>query len=104
MLWLKKAKDITYKKDPMTEITYVTFIGLAAATLTTVAFLPQVIKTWKSQTAKDLSFGTFSILSSGVFLWLVYGFLIGDLPIILANAVTLLLVGALVFFKLTFKD
>lgn len=88
----------------MTEITYVTFIGLAAGTLTTIAFLPQVIKTWKTQTAKDLSFGTFTILSTGVFLWLVYGLLIGDLPIILANAVTLLLVGALVFFKLTFKD
>ncbi|MEX0662018.1 MAG: SemiSWEET transporter [Balneolaceae bacterium] len=88
----------------MTEITYITFIGFGAATLTTIAFLPQVIKTWKSKTAKDLSFGTFSILSSGVFLWLVYGLLIGDLPIILANAVTLLLVGALVFFKLTFKD
>lgn len=88
----------------MAEITYVTIIGLAAATLTTIAFLPQVIKTWKAQSAKDLSFGTFTILSTGVFLWLVYGILISDLPIILANAVTLLLVGALVFFKLTLKD
>ncbi len=88
----------------MIEINYVTLIGLAAASLTTIAFLPQVIKTWKSQSAKDLSFGTFSIFSSGVILWLVYGILIGDLPIILANAITLLLAGTLVYFKLTFKD
>ncbi len=88
----------------MSEINYVTLIGLAAATLTTIAFLPQVIKTWKSQSAKDLSFGTFSIFSMGVILWLIYGLLIGDLPIILANTITLILAGTLVFFKLTFKN
>lgn len=88
----------------MPEINYVTLIGLAAATLTTIAFLPQVIKTWKSQSAKDLSFGTFSIFSTGIILWLIYGLLIGDLPIIFANSVTLLLAGTLVYFKLTLKD
>jgi len=71
---------------------YVTAIGLVAATLTTLAFLPQVIKTWKSKSAEDLSLGTFSMICAGVFCWLIYGLLIGDLPIILANAVTLVLV------------
>ena len=88
----------------MPEITSVTVIGLIAATLTTIAFLPQVIKTWKSKSAKDLSLGTFSIFTCGVIMWLIYGLLILDLPIILANGITLLLVGALVVFKLTFKD
>ncbi len=88
----------------MPEITSVTVIGLIAATLTTIAFLPQVIKTWKSKSAKDLSLGTFSIFTGGVIMWLIYGLLILDLPIILANGITLLLVGALVVFKLTFKD
>jgi len=88
----------------MPEITSVTVIGLIAATLTTIAFLPQVIKTWKSRSAKDLSLGTFSIFTCGVIMWLIYGLLILDLPIILANGITLLLVGALVVFKLTFKD
>jgi len=84
------------------EINFITLIGLAAATCTTIAFVPQVIKTWKSKTAKDLSLGTFSIFTTGVVLWLIYGFLIMDLPIIAANTVTLALVAAILFFKLTF--
>lgn len=88
----------------MPEITTVTWLGLLAATLTTCAFVPQVFKTWKSGSAKDLSLGTFTILGSGVFLWLIYGLIIGDLPITLANLVTFVLVIILVVFKLTFKE
>jgi MtN3 and saliva related transmembrane protein len=71
--------------------TVTTILGLLAGTLTTIAFLPQVIKTWKSRSAKDLSLGMLAAFSAGVLLWLVYGFLIDSLPIILANAVTLIL-------------
>lgn len=83
---------------------FLTFIGLAAGFCTTVAFLPQVIKTWKSKSAKDLSFGMYSIFCTGVLLWLIYGILISDLPIILANAITLLLALSILMFKLIFKD
>lgn len=83
---------------------FLTFIGLAAGFCTTVAFLPQVIKTWKSKSAKDLSLGMYSIFCTGVFLWLIYGVLISDLPIILANALTLLLALSILMFKLFFKD
>lgn len=69
----------------------VTLLGLAAATCTTVAFLPQVLKTWRSKSAEDLSLGTFGLLTTGVTLWLIYGLLVGDLPVIVANAVTLVL-------------
>lgn len=79
-------------------------IGVAAGALTTIAFLPQVIKTWRSRSAKGLSLGMFSIFCTGVSLWLVYGFLVGDLPIILANLVTLVLSITLLVFKFTFKD
>jgi len=72
----------------------VTALGLLAATLTTLAFLPQVIKTWKAQSAEDLSLSTFSMFCAGVVCWLTYGLLIEDLPVILANAVTLVLAGA----------
>lgn len=72
----------------------VTALGLLAATLTTLAFLPQVIKTWRLKSAEDLSLGTFSMFFAGVLCWLIYGWLIGDLPIILANSVTLVLAGA----------
>lgn len=81
-----------------------TLIGLAAGFCTTAAFLPQVIKTWKSRSAKDLSLGMYSIFCTGVLLWLIYGIMISDLPIILANAITLILAVSILFFKLTFKN
>ena len=83
---------------------YIEFIGILAAICTTLAFLPQVIKTWKSKSAKDLSLGMFLIFFTGVALWLIYGLLIYNLPIILANSVTLLLAGSLLFFKVIYKD
>lgn len=78
-------------------------VGFVAATLTTLAYLPQVIKTWKSKSAADLSLGLFSILTTGVFLWLVYGIMIGNGPIIASNIITLLLTGSMLYFKLRFK-
>lgn len=78
-------------------------LGLVAGACTTIAFLPQVLKTWKSRSAKDLSLGMFSIFSLGVFLWLVYGFLVQDIPVIAANMVTLMLASTLLVFKLRYK-
>ncbi len=77
-------------------------LGLIAGTLTTLAFLPQVIKTWKSQSAKDISLGMFLLFSAGVALWLVYGIQLGAVPIIAANAVTLLLSLAILGMKFWF--
>lgn len=87
----------------MNEIDYIQLLGMIAGILTTVAFLPQVVKTWKSRSAKDLSLGMFSIFCLGVLLWLIYGLLVSDLPIILANLVTLVLALTLLVFKLSFK-
>lgn len=81
----------------------VTIIGLMAGFLTTISFLPQVIKTWRSQSAKDLSLSMFLSFCIGVFLWLVYGVLQTDIPIILSNLITLILAGTILFFKLTYK-
>jgi MtN3 and saliva related transmembrane protein len=83
---------------------YFTVIGLAAGFCTTVAFLPQEVKTWRSKSAKDLSLGMYLIFCTGVVLWLTYGILISDLPIILTNLVTLILAISILYFKLTFKD
>ena len=77
-------------------------IGLAAGFLTTVAFVPQVTKVWKDRSAKELSLKTFVAFSTGVILWLVYGVMLGQFPMILWNAVTLALVGAIVAMKLKF--
>ncbi|MHB9119576.1 MAG: SemiSWEET transporter [Burkholderiales bacterium] len=78
-------------------------LGTAAGTLTTLAFLPQVLKTWKSKSAKDISSVMFLLFSLGVLLWLVYGFAIGALPIILANTVTLILALAIIVMKIRYK-
>jgi len=80
-----------------------TIIGLLAGTLTTIAFLPQVIKTLKLKETKDISLWMYIILCTGVFLWLVYGLLIKDLPIILANGITLILALIILSFKLKYK-
>lgn len=69
-----------------------TAIGLVAGSLTTAAFLPQVIKTWRSRSAADLSFAMLLIFLSGIALWTWYGISIQSWPIILANAATIVLV------------
>jgi MtN3 and saliva related transmembrane protein len=79
-------------------------LGLTAGSLTTAAFLPQVIKTWKSRSAKDLSLGMFSLFCLGVVLWLIYGIMMQDIPVIAANLLTLMLASTLLFFKLRFKE
>ncbi len=80
------------------------FIGLLAGFCTTIAFLPQVIKTWRSRSAKDLSLGMFSLFCLGVLLWLIYGIRVSDTPVIVANLLTLLLASSLLFFKLRFRE
>ena len=69
----------------------ITILGLLAATMTTVAFLPQILKNWKTRSAGDLSFGTFGLFTAGLVLWLAYGIIIGNLPIIVSNTITLAL-------------
>ena len=66
----------------------VEFIGYAAATLTTVAFLPQAVKVLKDRDTHSLSLGMYTIFTTGVALWGVYGWLRGDWAIVVANAIT----------------
>ncbi len=80
-----------------------TVIGLAAAFLTTVSSLPQVIKTIKLKETKDISFWMWSFLSAGIFLWLVYGIFKNDLPIILANGISLIFVLIVLGLKIKYK-
>lgn len=68
-------------------------LGIAAGALTTISFLPQVMKTWRSKSAKDFSFWMLGAFTSGVLLWMIYGVSIGSLPIIATLALTTSLVG-----------
>lgn len=67
-----------------------TIIGFIAATLTTAAFVPQAIKTYREKSAKDISLPMYLIFEMGIICWLIYGIALSDLPIILANCVTLI--------------
>ena len=78
-------------------------VGMIAGTLTTISFLPQVIKTYRSRSSKDLSLGMLSLLSLGMFLWMIYGISLMKPAIIIANALTLLLAVALLYAKFRFK-
>lgn len=66
-------------------------IGTLAGMLTTIAFIPQVIKTWRTRSAQDISLFMFLLFSTGVLLWLIYGLILDAMPIIIANGITLAL-------------
>lgn len=80
----------------------VTTLGLIAGTLTTIAFIPQIAKAWRSKSTGDLSWGMVTTFSTGVLLWLIYGIWIDSLPVILANAVTLLLQAGIIALKIRY--
>ena len=81
---------------------YSTLLGLTAAACTTLAFVPQVLKTWRTRSTKDISLGTFLVLVTGIVLWLVYGLIQRDLPLVVANAATLVMVATILVFKLRY--
>ncbi len=78
-------------------------LGILAGTLTTVSFIPQVIKIYKMKDARELSFATFFIFSLGVFLWLIYGIIIREWPVILANGITFLLICLIIIMKIKYR-
>ena len=80
-----------------------TLVGYAAGTLTTIAFLPQVLHVWQRKRADDLHLGTLLLFTLGIVLWLAYGLWLRLLPIILPNAVTLALQCAILFLKLRYR-
>lgn len=78
-------------------------LGYVAGALTTAAFVPQLVKTWRSRSAGDLSYVMMSVFSTGIALWLVYGIVLESWPVILANAVTLVLSLAILALKVRFE-
>jgi MtN3 and saliva related transmembrane protein len=76
------------------------YTGYAAALCTTGAYVPQVIRVWRTRSTGDISLKMFLVLVTGLGLWLTYGIWKGEIPIIAANAVTLMLASIILFFKL----
>ncbi len=79
-------------------------IGYCAAFLTTIAFLPQAIQSWRTRDLSGISVGMYSLFTAGVGLWLVYGLIIEKWPLILANALTFVLALSILVLKLRSKS
>jgi MtN3 and saliva related transmembrane protein len=75
-------------------------IGYCAAFLTTIAFLPQAIQSWRTRDLSGISVGMYSLFTTGVGLWLIYGLHIDKWPIILANALTFVLALSILLLKI----
>lgn len=78
-------------------------IGYLAAFLTTISFLPQVIQIVKTKDTKSISLLMYLMFIGGISLWLIYGFSIGDIPVIVANGTTLCLAFIVLIYKLKYK-
>lgn len=81
----------------------VELIGFAAAFLTTIAFIPQVVQIWKTKSVQGLSLTTYTIFVIGVFLWFLYGLSIGSLSMIIANSITVVLALTIIYFIIKSK-
>jgi MtN3 and saliva related transmembrane protein len=82
---------------------FLTILGLIAGALTTIAFLPQMYKTWQSKSAKDVSFVMLITFMSGLLLWLVYGLALNALPIIIANGISFIFNLIILVLKIKYK-
>jgi MtN3 and saliva related transmembrane protein len=78
-------------------------IGLTAAFLTTISFVPQAVRIIKSRHTKDISLTMYAVLTTGIFLWLIYGIALDSWPIILANGTTLVLTLIILILKMKYK-
>lgn len=78
-------------------------LGWIAGTLTTIAFFPQLIKTWTSKSAKDVSLVMMVTFCIGVFLWFVYGLAINAMPVVVTNSITLILALLILILKIRYK-
>ena len=78
------------------------WVGFAAGILTTIAFLPQVVLTWRTRRAAGVSLGMYAVFTAGTALWRVYGIGIGSVPVIAANGITLVLALCILAMKIRF--
>ena len=82
----------------------ITHLGLLAGTITTAAAIPQVVRTYRTRHVRDISIWQPVLLNVGMSLWLMYGIALGDIPLIVANAVSLICYTALIAMKILFRE
>lgn len=82
---------------------FIEVMGLLGALLSSITFIPQVVRTWQIKSARGLSMGMLLIVFSSTIVWLVYGFALDLLPVIIANGIISILSLVLIYFKIKFK-
>ena len=82
---------------------YITLIGFSAALLTTVSFIPQMVKVIKTKSTEDISLVMFACLSVGILMWLLYGILINSIPMMIANTISFIFNLIILTYKLKYK-
>jgi MtN3 and saliva related transmembrane protein len=80
-----------------------TILGLCAAACTTISFIPQALKTIRTKDTRGISLSMYAVFTTGTFLWLVYGIFSQDLPVAVANGVTLVFAGIILVYKIRYK-
>ena len=84
-------------------MTAIQILGMAAGSISAITFLPQVIKTWKTKSAGDISILMFTFATISVIMWLVYGIILQDIPIIYTNSLVLICSLIMLYFKFRFR-
>ena len=87
----------------MNHINYIDLFGFLAALLTTIAFLPQLYKTWETKSADDVSLVMLILFITGLICWIIYGLKIHSIPIIVANVVTFIFNFSILILKIRYK-
>ena len=87
----------------MNNLNYIEFFGFSAALLTTIAFLPQLYKTWKTKSADDVSLIMLILFIIGLICWIIYGLKINSLPILVANIITFIFNFSILILKITYS-
>ena len=88
----------------MNDLNYIDLFGFLAALLTTIAFLPQLYKTWQTKSADDVSLAMLILFITGLVCWIIYGLNINSIPILLANIITFIFNFLILVLKLTYKN
>jgi MtN3 and saliva related transmembrane protein len=101
-LLLKNFEATMASIDEQIMNTLAAVVGFVAGVLTTIAFVPQVIRIWRTRSTKDISLSMYALFTLGVLLWFVYGILIVSWPVIVANGITLVLALSVLAMKLKF--
>ena len=87
----------------MNHLNYIDLFGFLAALLTTIAFLPQLYKTWQTKSADDVSLVMLILFITGLFCWIIYGFKINSIPILVANIITFIFNFSILVLKILYR-